>query len=216
MTETWVVFGATGQQGGAVARILLQDKAVSVRAAVRDPSSPSGATLRDLGCELVRADLDDKDSLRVALEGASGVFVVTSNDVDETYYEREFAQGKNAADAAVEAGVKRIIFSTLPSVKNVTNGLEQYIRQLPIDGAFIALGAFMSNFATFLRSQEAGDGSFVIKSSMPGSTSLPLVDATDIGRAVATISRDFDKFRGRTINLAAELKTLDEVAEMSL
>jgi uncharacterized protein YbjT (DUF2867 family) len=87
MSETWVLFGATGQQGGAVARALLQhpilSKTISVRAAVRDPSTPTAATLRDLGCEIVRADLDYKNSLDAALKGASGVFLVTNNDIDE-------------------------------------------------------------------------------------------------------------------------------------
>ncbi|KAF2161184.1 hypothetical protein M409DRAFT_28512 [Zasmidium cellare ATCC 36951] len=225
MSEIWVVFGATGQQGGAVARAVLQDTTISVRAATRNLSSPAAATLRDLGCELVRADLDDRTSLNTALKGASGVFLVTTNDVDEKYYEREFAQGKNAADAAVEAGVQKMISSTLQSVKNATNGnltkvvhfdvkydIEQYIRKMPIASTFIALGAFMSNFATFLRPQDVGDGTFAIKSSMPGSTLLPLVDATDVGRAVARMVKGFDRYRDRTINLAAELQSLDEVA----
>src|SRR4051812_23003280 len=118
MRDTWVVFGATGQQGGAVVRALLQlPESISVRAAVRDSATSAAMTLRDLGCEIVTADLNNKDSVGRALEGASGTFLVTANDIDEHCYRRELQQGKNVADAAIEAGLHKIIFSTLPSVR---------------------------------------------------------------------------------------------------
>lgn len=91
MNDIWVVFGATGQQGGAVARALLKNGNLSVRAVVRDPTSPASATLHSLGCELVRADLNDKSTLHAAFTGASGVFLITTNDINKTYYERELA-----------------------------------------------------------------------------------------------------------------------------
>lgn len=125
----------------------------------------------------------------------------------------------------MEAGVSNIIFSTLPSVRNITDGrlinvvhfnvkydIGQYIRQLPIASSFIALGAFMSNFATFLRPQDVGDGTFAVRLSMPSSTLLPLVDPADVGHAVVQVSQNFEIYSGKTINLAAELKTLDEIA----
>jgi uncharacterized protein YbjT (DUF2867 family) len=231
MSDIWVIFGATGQQGGAIAQALpehpILSKTISIRAAVRNPSTPAAATLRDLGCEIVRADLDDKSSLDSALKGASGLFLVTNNFIDEQYYEKEYQQGKNAADAAVAAGVQKIIFSTLPSVRKTTEekltkvvhfdvkyDIEQYIRQLPIASSFVALGSFMQNFATILRPQDGGDGTFAIKSSMPGSTVFPLINAADIGRVVTQIVEDFDKFRGRTIHLAAQLNTLEEIAAL--
>ncbi|KAF2481596.1 hypothetical protein BDY17DRAFT_311271 [Neohortaea acidophila] len=229
MSNTWVIFGATGQQGGAVVRALLQDttlsKSITVRAAVRNPAAPTAKPLHDLGCEVVRADLDDKDSLHAAFEGASGVFLVTSNNIDEQYYKREFQQGKNAADASVESGVQKIIFSTLPGVRTITNGhltkvvhfdvkhdIEQYIRQLPIASSFIALGSFMQNFINILPPRDAGDGTFAIKASMPSSTVFPLIDATDSGRVVAQMVKAFDDLRSRTIYVAAQLNTLDEIA----
>lgn len=142
-------------------------------------------------------------------------------------YDREFLQGKNAVEAAMDAGVQKIVFSTLPSVRSITNNklttvvhfdakydLEQYIRQPPLTSSFVALGAFMQNFTTVLRPQSVEDGAFTIKTSMPPSTVLPLVDATDIGRVVSHIIANFDRFRERTIHLAAELKTLDEAATL--
>ncbi|MEV5729632.1 MULTISPECIES: NmrA family NAD(P)-binding protein [Streptomyces] len=65
--------GATGLQGGAVARELVR-RGRPVAAPVRDPASQRARALADLGVELVRGDLDDESSLRSALEGFHGLF----------------------------------------------------------------------------------------------------------------------------------------------
>ncbi|KAK9805454.1 hypothetical protein WJX73_008809 [Symbiochloris irregularis] len=77
MSRVVVVFGATGQQGGGVARTLLADKTFLVRAVTRDKSSQNALALAELGAELVQADLHDEASLRRALAGSFGVFAVT-------------------------------------------------------------------------------------------------------------------------------------------
>ena len=70
------VVGATGQQGGSVARTFLSHN-YRVRAITRNPSSSSALALQDLGAEPARADLDDPASLRVAFDGADVIFGVT-------------------------------------------------------------------------------------------------------------------------------------------
>ena len=67
------VFGATGQQGGAVVRALQAQGQFKVRALTRHPAKHRG-----LGDELVEADLDRPETLKAALEGAHGVFLVTN------------------------------------------------------------------------------------------------------------------------------------------
>jgi uncharacterized protein YbjT (DUF2867 family) len=54
-----LVFGATGAQGGSVARNLLDRGRFDVRAFTRNPDSPAAQKLRDLGAEVVKGDLDD-------------------------------------------------------------------------------------------------------------------------------------------------------------
>ncbi len=71
-----LVTGATGNQGGAVARHLLQRGNFAVRAFVRDPNKPAAQALKQAGAELVAGDLNDRDSLDRALQGVSGVFSV--------------------------------------------------------------------------------------------------------------------------------------------
>jgi uncharacterized protein YbjT (DUF2867 family) len=89
-----VVLGATGRQGGATARRLL-DRGRHVHALVRDPADPAAAALAGLGAELVQADLDDPASLRAAMTGVEGVFLVLPYQPDRP--DREVAQGTAVA-----------------------------------------------------------------------------------------------------------------------
>ena len=91
-TKTILVTGATGQQGGAVARQLLKQPSFAVQALTRDPAKPAARALAQAGAEVIRGDLDDPASVRRALEGAWGVFSV--QNFMETGYDGEVRQGK--------------------------------------------------------------------------------------------------------------------------
>jgi len=60
--KTILVTGATGKQGGAVARLLLQ-KGHKVKAFTRKPDSPAALELKRLGAEPVAGSLDDLNSI---------------------------------------------------------------------------------------------------------------------------------------------------------
>ena len=95
------VIGATGAQGGSVINAILNDSSnsFSVRAITRDSTKPNALKLKERGCEVIEADLSNKDSLQKAFEGAYGVFGVT--DFWATMNpDIEISQGKNVADAA--------------------------------------------------------------------------------------------------------------------
>lgn len=100
------VVGATGRQGSAVARHLLED-GWHVRALSRDPSSDASRALRERGAELHRVDAEDVQSLRQAFDGAYGVFNV-QNPMTSSL-EAEVRQGRNVADAAAGAGVQHVV-----------------------------------------------------------------------------------------------------------
>ena len=87
--KLFLVTGATGRQGGAVARRLLK-RGHRVRALTRDPEKPAAEALAEMGAEVVRGDLDDRLSVERALEGAYGVFAV--QNFWEAGYEREVRQ----------------------------------------------------------------------------------------------------------------------------
>jgi uncharacterized protein YbjT (DUF2867 family) len=112
------VIGATGTQGGGLARAILDDPngGFGVRAITRDVNKDKAQALKARGAEVVSADLDDVESLKKAFAGAYGVYAVT-NFWEHFSAEKEKAQAKNIADAARAAGVKHVIWSTLEDTR---------------------------------------------------------------------------------------------------
>src|SRR5258705_4201959 len=111
MADRILVTGATGLQGGAVARHLLKLGKAEVRCLTRRPDSEAAKTFKQLGADVVKADLDDPPSLKSVLRGCTGVFGVT--DFWEAFL-REHDQGVNLIDAASEAGAEPPLATTLP------------------------------------------------------------------------------------------------------
>ena len=107
-----LVSGATGQQGGAVARSLL-GRGIGVRALTRDPEKPEAKELVDLGAEVASGDLEDRSSIERVLDGVHGVFSVQQSW--ETGVEGEVRQGVLLADAAKAAGVDHYVYSSVGS-----------------------------------------------------------------------------------------------------
>src|SRR5881409_3409330 len=109
------VIGATGQQGGGVVRALQARGQFRVRALTRNPDKH-----RELAEEVVESDLDQPETLNAAFEGARGVFLVTNfwayGGADE------LKQATAAIRAAMDAGVKHFIWSTLPDVEAISGG----------------------------------------------------------------------------------------------
>ena len=112
------VVGATGAQGGGLARAILADPAggFAVRALTRDTASEQAQALRRLGAEVVAADVDDAASLERAFAGAHGAYCVTFFWAHFSP-EREIAEARAMADAARRAGVAHVIWSTLEDTR---------------------------------------------------------------------------------------------------
>src|SRR5881296_4153614 len=108
------VIGATGHQGGAVVRALQAGGQFKVRALTRNPDKH-----RDLADEVVEADLNRPETLAAAFKGAYGVFLVTMSSLEGT---DERKQGAAAVQAARDAGVKHVVWSTLPDVEAISGG----------------------------------------------------------------------------------------------
>src|SRR3954467_4248311 len=105
------VVGATGAQGGGLARAILADPngGFACRAITRDPDKDKAKALAARGAEVVKADLDDVESLKKAFAGAYGAYCVT-NFWEHLSGEKEKTQARNIADAAKAAGVKHVIW----------------------------------------------------------------------------------------------------------
>src|SRR6202795_3698028 len=108
------VLGATGQQGGAVVRALQAGNQFKVRALTRNP-----AKHRELADEVVEADLNSPETLKSVFAGAHGVCLVTNF---QEHGAEELKQATAAVRAAKEAGVKHLVWSTLPDVEAISKG----------------------------------------------------------------------------------------------
>ncbi|MBC7805519.1 MAG: NmrA family NAD(P)-binding protein, partial [Akkermansiaceae bacterium] len=117
LTQTILVTGATGHQGGAVLRHLLQHGNATVRALVRDAGKPEAEALTEAGAEIVEGDFDDRGSIDRALQGVTGVFSVQgfADGLDT-----EIRQGKSFADAAKAASIAHFVYSSVGSAERKT------------------------------------------------------------------------------------------------
>lgn len=149
--KTILVTGATGHQGGAVARHLLEE-GWPVRVLTRDASKPAAEALDTAGAHVVEGDMDDPSSLPDTLEGVYGVFSV--QNFWEVGYEREVAEGKALADAAFDAGVRHFVYNSVGSADRNTRlshfeskwEVENYVRRLGLRYTIFRPVFFMDNF----------------------------------------------------------------------
>ncbi len=209
-----LVSGATGNQGGAVARRLLE-RGFRVRALSRDTQKPEAQALAEAGAEVVRGDLNDRSSVDQALEGAYGVFSV--QNFYEGGYEVEVRQGKTLADAAKAAGVRHVVYSSVGSAHRETGiphfdskgEIEEYKRQTDLPYTILRPVFFMQNWE-MMRDQIL-DGTL----AQPLDPEKPLqqVNVEDIGAFAAMAFENPDEWLGREVDLAGDELTMPEVAE---
>jgi len=206
-----LVVGATGAQGGSVARHLLGRGHFAVRALSRKPDSSAAQALRKAGAEIVRGDLDDPISLEDALAGCHGVFGVTNF---WEHFDREYGQGKNLVDAVAEAEIAHFVFSSLPSVKaqaehlNVPHfemkaELATYTRRLALPATFVHVAFYYDNFLGFLPPRRQPDGTFTFGFPQ-GDTPLAGVAVDDVGGVVTRIFEERERFLGKTVGIVGD------------
>ncbi|EXJ89395.1 hypothetical protein A1O3_02462 [Capronia epimyces CBS 606.96] len=139
--KTIVVLGATGNQGGSVARTFSSLPNWHVRCVTRNPSSAAAGTLSRLGAEIVQADLADLDSLVRAFSSANAIFANTDlwatvsdpgtaakaeaagKSSSELAMDVEVSHGVNIAHAAAGvATLERFIYSALGPMNQASKG----------------------------------------------------------------------------------------------
>ena len=217
-----LVIGATGAQGGAVARHLLARKEFSVRCLTRSPESEKAAALKKAGAEVVKGELDDPLSLRTAIDGASAVFGVTSY---WEHFSRELEQGRRLVDAVATSHVEHFVLSTLPAAKQISGGklevphldmkaeLENYTRTFRIPATFVHVAFYYENFLNYFPPQRQADGAFAFGFPQ-GDTPLAAVGVEDLGAIVGAILDRPGEFLGKTVGVVGEDRPPREYAEI--
>src|SRR5256712_168271 len=213
-----LVTGATGQQGGAVARELLARKR-TVRAMTRKPDSDAAKALARQGAEVVKGDLNDAESLRRALEGAWGVFAV--QNTWEAGVEGEEAQGKRIAELARKAGVQHYVYTSVGSAHRKTGiphfdnkwRVEETVRGLGFPSHVILRpGFFMDNFLSPWFKPTIDQGKLMI--ALKPTTVLQMIAVKDIGKYGLLAFEKAEELNRKEIDIAGDAHTSPDAAQI--
>jgi len=221
------VVGATGAQGGGLARAILNDKSsqFAVRAITRDVNSPKAKELAKLGAEVVVANVDDVESLKKAFKGAYGAYCVTFF-WDHFSAEKEVVEAGAMARAAKEAGLQHVIWSTfedtrklVPLSDNRMPTLQGKYKVAHFDGkaeanhlftdlsvptTFLLTSFYWENLIYFGAGPKKGpDGKLAITFPL-GETKMPSMSAEDIGKCAYGIFKGGKEYIGKTVGVSGE------------
>ena len=215
-TKRVLVTGSTGQQGGALARILLQ-RGHHVRAMTRKPDGPAAAQLARAGAEVVRGDLGDRSSVAKAANGVDVAFIVA------TPYERgpatETEWARTGVEAAHAAKVPYIVYSSVSDADRTT-GIPHFDSKFVVEEALKALGTdysvvapvfFMENF--FSPWTTAGFASGVLAMGVAPDRKLQVISIPEIAEFTTLAIEQPGSFRGKRINIASDELTPPEMAQ---
>jgi uncharacterized protein YbjT (DUF2867 family) len=213
-----LVAGATGNQGGAIARQLLS-KGYRVRAMTRNPDSGKSKALATLGAEVVSGEFDDPESLERALEGAWGTYSVQNTWEAGVAVEEE--QGKRFAELARKKAVSHFVYSSVGSAQCQTGiphfdnkwRIEEKIRSLAFPSYTILRPAFfMDNFASPWFKPGLLEGK--LKIALKPDTVLQMNSVEDIGKFGLLAFENHEKMNGVELDFAGDQLTMPETAEI--
>lgn len=238
MTEKKIIaiFGATGAQGGGLARAILNDSnsEFAVRAITRDPDSDKAKELAAMGAEVVKGDVDDLSSMKKVLEGAYGAYFVTFF-WSHFSAEKETAEAKNMAEAAKDAGLKHVIWSTLEDVRKYVpltdNNMptlqgkykvphfdgkgeaDHYFTDAGVPVTFMLASYYWDNLIYFgMGPKKGADGKLSITFPM-GNKKMAGIAAEDIGKCAYGIFKKGNELIGKKVGIASDQLTCEEIAK---
>lgn len=218
MNNLILVLGATGQQGGAVARQLLAH-GFGVRALTRNGNSPVARQLRQAGAELAVGDMGDEATLTAAMRGVYGVFSVQppawaptpESDAEEARI------GQLVVRVAQHCGVQHLVYSSVlgselqvafrPAFKYA---VEQYLWQLGVPATVLKPAVFMENAYLPQFSLPAAS----IYNATPFELPTPYITVEDIGVFARLAFARPQQFVGQSLNLAGDELTVTALAEL--
>jgi uncharacterized protein YbjT (DUF2867 family) len=229
------VVGATGAQGSGLVRAILDDASggFSARALTRDDHSEKAKELAHLGAEVVAADIDDLESLRKAFDGAYGAFCVTFFWAHLSP-EKEIAEAAAMARAAKDMGLAHVIWSTLEDTRkwvpldddrmptlmgkykvphfDAKGEADHFFTDLGLPTTFLLTSFYWDNLIHFGMGPKKGpDGRLAFTLPMDDKK-LPGIAADDIGRCAYGIFKRGREYVGKTVGIAGEHLTGEEMA----
>lgn len=214
---TVLVTGATGRQGGAVIRHMLQS-GWRLRALTRNPKSDAAQALVQKGVEVVGGDLEDSGSIARAAAGVYGIYSV--QDFWAVGAKREVQQGKNLADAAKKVGVKHFVYSSVGGAERKTGiphweskwEIEKAIKELGLPATIIRPVAFMETY--YIDQVEIGILKGKLTDPIRGDKPYQTIATDDIGAFVALAFDRPTEFIGKELEIAGSELTNREAAKV--
>ena len=228
------VLGSTGSQGGGLVRAILADSSggFAARAITRDTSKDKAKALAAKGAELVKADIDDVESLKKAFAGAHGVYGVT-NFWEHFSGEKEKTQAKNIADAAKAAGVKHVIWSTLEDTRKLMKPDDKrmpilqdkyrvphfdakaeanaFFSGLPV--TYLVTSFYWDNLYMFGLAPKKGEDGQLSWTFPMGTSKLAGIAAEDIGKVAYGIFKAGSQYIGKTVGIYGEALTIEQMGK---
>jgi uncharacterized protein YbjT (DUF2867 family) len=216
--KTIVVVGATGRQGGQVARHLLS-QGWRVRGLTRNPESKKAEALKALGAEMVKADLNDKESLESAFANAYGLYdiqIPVSGKI-----EVEIGQGRNAAEAAKKTDIRHVVYGSA-GVGPEKTGIEQWDAKIEITRIMRELGLPLTTLRPMAFMELMTDPTYYPQSStwyvwpkLSGmDRKIGWISTQDVGKIAAKAFAHPEDYIGRDLPLAADVQSLAECREI--
>jgi uncharacterized protein YbjT (DUF2867 family) len=229
------VFGATGAQGGGLARAIAADKSspFAARAITRKPHSDKARALAALGVEVVAADADDASTLPAALAGAYGAYCVT-NYWEILDAEREGKQAAAMARATRQAKLQHVVWSTLEDTRtwvplsdnrlptlfgkykvphfDSKGAMDEVFSKEGAPTTFLLAAFYWDNFIHFGMGPRADEDGKLVLALPLGGAKLPGIGSEDIGRCAYGIFKEGTKTVGQRIGIAGASLSGQEMA----
>jgi uncharacterized protein YbjT (DUF2867 family) len=235
VSKVIAIVGATGAQGGGLARAILDDPkgGFTARAITRHPDSDKAQAFAARGAEVVAADLDDEDSVTRAFQGAYGAFCVT-NFWEHFSPEREMQQARNQARAAKRARIQHAIWSTLEDTRrrvplddnrmptllgkykvphfDAKGEADAFFKEEGVPTTWLLTSFYWDNMISFGSGPTKGpDGRYAITFPL-ADVAMPGIAVEDIGRCAYGIFKRGSEFIGKTVGIAGEHVTGAQMA----
>lgn len=230
-----VVAGATGAQGGGLARAIVEDRTgeFAVRALTRKTDSEKARELAKLGAEVVEADFDSLADIKRAFDGAFGAFLVT-NFWEHFSAAKELAQAQAMAQAAAYAGLKHVLWSTLEDTRiriplndarmptlqekykvphmDTKGEANKFFSDLGVPTTFFYTSFYWENLISFGMGPKKGpDGKLAFTLPM-ADKKLPGIAVADIGKCAYGVFKRGADYMGKSVGVAGEHLTGTQMA----
>src|SRR5450432_997651 len=210
-----LVTGATGKQGGHLARELIA-RGHSVRALTRKPESPAAVSLAERGVTIVPGDFDDQGILERAARGVDAIFAMSTPFGGGE--KKETREGINIVRAASNAGVSHLVYSSVAGADRATGiphfdskfEVEKEIRRSSIPFTIVAPVFFMENFLADWMAAGIARGSIAM--ALPATRRLQQIAVADIAQFTALVIERRESFLGKRIDIASDELTVATVA----